>query len=183
MTLLNYIAIKDLEATEVPLVDNTLEALCHIYDYVIEKFDRSTIQANHDYQYKIFQCNQEVPSIRVGKWKLENIRSVSGWTPKYLLFDLVDPNRRSSADKVLPYSWINNNKSTSMEVLGTGALGFNRMLSLAKEAAEHKYWLSFIKSKFESRIAAEHIARYSKLEHENERLTEKLNGITKILKD
>jgi hypothetical protein len=183
MKLLNYIVIKDLKATEVPLLDNTIEALCDTNDYVIEKLDRSTIQANHDYQYKIFQRNQEVPGLDVGKWKLKNIRSESRWTPTILFFELVDPTGRSSADKVLPYSWINNNRSTSMEALGTGALGFNRMLSLAKEAAKHTYWLSFIKTTFASHVAAEHIARYSKLEHENERLTEKLNCIKKIIKD
>lgn len=147
------------------------------------QLDRSTIQANHDYQYKIFQRNQEVPAINVGKWKLECIRSESRWTPRYLFFELVDPTGRSSTDKVLPYSWINNNKSSSMEAPGTGAMGFNRMLSLAKEAAKHTYWLSFIKTKFASHVAAEHIARYSKLEKENMCLTNKLNSIRKLLED
>jgi len=181
MTLQEYIVIKDLTAVQIPLKDNSVEALCKENDYVIERYKRETPNANIDYQYKVYQDNEIQTFIKVGNWKVENIHSESAWTPKALFFDLIDPKGVNSGDKKLPYYWINSKNATFIYVDWVGVSGINNLLQLAKEASSHTYWLSFIKARFEANATAKHNASILKLEEEINNLKSKLSLIQSIL--
>ena len=181
MTLHEYIVIKDLTAVQIPLKDNSVEALCIHNDYVIERYTRGTFGENIDYHYKIYQNNEIQTCIKVGDWKVEKLQSNSAWKPSVIYFDLIDPKGVSSADKKLPYYWINSENNTSIHVKWVTVSGINNLLQLAKEASSHTYWLSFIKARFEANATAKHNARILKLEEEVNTLQTKLSSIKSIL--
>lgn len=182
MLLIEYIVVKDLIAKQIQLKDNSVETLCRYNDYVIEKYRRETGSKNYDFQYKIYRNNEEQTSIKVGRWRIENLRSFSSWNPsKILLFDLVDPSGISSADCKLPYSWINSDNTTYIYVNWTSEVGINNMLALAKEASIHTYWLAFIRTRFELNVTEKYKNKINVLEQEVNELKSKLGSIQSLL--
>jgi len=182
MILDQYIIIKDLKAEQVLLQGNSVESLCKENDYVVERYKHETIGDNIDYKYKIYKNNEIQTFINIGNWKIENLHSESKWVPKILYFDLIDPKGVSSADKTLPYYWINSTSATYIYVNFVGVFGINNLLKLGLEASTHSHWLSFIKARFLANATGKHNIKILNLEKEVDKLKTKLSSIQSILK-
>jgi hypothetical protein len=114
------------------------------YLYVLEGYKND----DKHFTYKIFKNEVEQDYITVGKWKIINIR------PSYkpscaFLFDLVDPNGKSSEDNTFPYHQITKGVESFLfaKFIFNDDTGINDMMNTALQAHQYENWSDFVNNK------------------------------------